>query len=85
MKKNMKKFNDKRGVVKTVILIVIALIILGVFGYNIKDILDKPLVKDNLNYAWNGVKYVWANYLATGASYFWNNIIVGLIWNNIVK
>jgi len=81
----MKNFSDKRGVVKTVILIVIALIVLGVFGYNIKDILDKPVVKDNLSYAWSVTKYVWTDYLATPASYFWNKIIVGLIWNNIVK
>ncbi len=41
------------GLVKMALLIVIALIALGFFGYNLRDIIDSPTVKDNLSYVWD--------------------------------
>jgi hypothetical protein len=52
-----------RGFIKAIILIVIALVVLGFFGYNLKDIINSPTVKDNLFYVWNAavlaVNWVW--------------------------
>ncbi len=41
------------GLIDSVVLIVVALIILGYFNINIKDIFSNTLVKENLNSAWN--------------------------------
>ena len=43
----------KRGLIKTIIIIVIALIVLGYFGFNIEDILKSQNVQANLNAFWN--------------------------------
>ncbi|TSC83822.1 MAG: hypothetical protein G01um101417_389 [Parcubacteria group bacterium Gr01-1014_17] len=55
----MKKINENRGVVKAVLLIVIALVVLGYLGYNLRDIISSPSVRDNLAYAWGLVVKLW--------------------------
>lgn len=49
---------NKRGLIDTVVLIVVALIILGYFKIDVREIVNTPVVKDNLHYAWELV--VWA-------------------------
>jgi len=68
-----------------IIIIVIALIVLGALGFNIKDIMNSDMVQSNLHYAWNLALMIWNNLLATPAIWIWNNIVIGLIWNNISK
>ncbi len=51
------------GLIKMILLIVIALIVLGFFGYNLREIIDSPTVKGNLSYVWNAallvLNWVW--------------------------
>lgn len=49
----------ERGLVKAIILIVVALIILGFFGYNLRAIIEGPAVSDNLAYAWGLAVKFW--------------------------
>jgi len=76
---------DNRGLVKMVLLIVVALIVLGFLGYNLRDIIASPTVSDNLNYVWGLVVKLWDNILARPAMWVWNNVIVDLLWNNMQK
>ena len=76
---------NSSGFIKTIVIIVIALIILGVFGYNVSDIVNSPLVQKNLNYAWDIVQFVWQNYLKVPAIWIWEKIVIGLGWDNLVK
>ncbi len=57
-----------------ILLIVIALIVLGFFGYNIKDILNSPTVHDNLVYVWGLVTKLWNNFLAEPIGWVWDKI-----------
>lgn len=41
---------NKRGIINTIVLIVVALIILGYYKIDIKSILAQPLVQSNLDY-----------------------------------
>jgi len=59
----------KKGLIKTIIIIVIALIILGYFGFNVKDIINSPTVQANLNSAWDFATMIWNNYLSGPVSY----------------
>ena len=68
------------GLVKTVIVIVIALIILGYFGFNISDIINGPAVQANLHAAWDFVLMVWNNYLSVPFTLFWNKFVIGVLW-----
>lgn len=40
----------KRGFITAIILIVVALIVLGFFGFNLKSIVNSPTVEANLSY-----------------------------------
>jgi Flp pilus assembly pilin Flp len=66
----------KKGLIGTIIVIIIALVVLGYFGFNIKDIFNSPTVQANLNSAWNFVVMVWNNYLSGPVLYVWN-----ILWN----
>lgn len=55
----MKKINEKRGLVKAILLIVVALVVLGYLGYNLRDIISSPTVRDNLAYVWGLMVKMW--------------------------
>ena len=76
---------SKQGFVKTIILIVIALIILGFFGFNLEEIVKRENVHNNLIYVWGLVKIVWQKFLLKPAVWVWNVIVVDLLWNNLTE
>ena len=47
---------------KMIIIIVIALVVLGYYGFNLKEVLDSGTVKENLLTFWNWIVAGW-NYL----------------------
>ena len=75
---------EKKGLIKTIIVIVIALIILGYFGFNINDIISGPTVQANLHTAWDFVLMIWNNYLAASFFLIWNKFIIGILWKFIL-
>ncbi|TSC58632.1 MAG: hypothetical protein Greene041679_79 [Parcubacteria group bacterium Greene0416_79] len=79
----MKNLRQNRGLIKTVLLIVIALVVLGFFGYNLREIADSPTVRDNLSYVWGLLTKLWDNFLAKPAAWIWNTIVIDLIWHNL--
>lgn len=62
-----------KGFLRLVATIVIALIILGYFGYDIREILASPKVKENLQYAWGLAK--------TAAAFVWDYTLIA--WDSI--
>ncbi|MFH1232524.1 MAG: hypothetical protein V1651_01510 [Patescibacteria group bacterium] len=73
----------KKGFIKTIIIIVIMLIVLGYFGFNIEDIVNEPLVQKNLHAFWNFILKIWSNYLSVPIMWFWNTFIIGILWKFI--
>lgn len=69
------------GFIKLIILLVIVLIVLGYFGFNIQQIINSPTVSGNLSYVWNLALNFWNNFLVVPVTYVWNKIIVGFFWN----
>lgn len=63
-----------RGFIKAIIIIVIALVALGFFGYNLRDIVASPSVRDNLLYVWELLVKLWNNFLAAPAEWLWDKI-----------
>lgn len=53
--------NSQKGIVTVIILVVVALIILGYFGFDLRRIVESPQVQENLTYAWNMIKlpFLW--------------------------
>lgn len=75
--------NKQAGFIKTILVIIIALVILGFFGYNLESIVSSETVKANLAYVWNLLVTLWENVLAAPVLWVWNKIVVGLVWNNL--
>lgn len=68
--------NKQKGFIKTIILIVIALIVLGYFGFSLRDIIKSPTVHDNLQYFKEIVVDVWNLYLRAPIMYLWNEVVL---------
>lgn len=71
--------NTQQGFVKWIIIIIIALIVLGYFGFDIKKAIEAPTTQNNLTYVQKVVSNVWHNYLKKPAAYLWG-IFVNYIW-----
>jgi hypothetical protein len=74
----------KKGLIKMIIIIVVALIILGVMGYNLKDIIESPTAQKNLHYVCDFLVKIWNLYLAAPVIFVWNKFIVGVLWKYIL-
>ncbi len=72
-----------KGLIKMIIVIVIALIILGYFGFSVKDIFESNTVQTNLQYVWGFIKTFWNNYLAAPVIFVWDKFVVGVLWRLI--
>ena len=75
--------NTNRGFIQIIVIIVIILIALGYFGFNVKDIIDSPAVSGNLSYVWNGIVYIWQNYLTAPFTYLWG-VFKNLLWGAFI-
>ena len=68
------KIGNRGGFIKLILLIVIVLVVLGFFGYNLRDIINSPTVHDNLVYVWDLVVRFWNTFLATPFHWIWDRI-----------
>ena len=77
--------NQGIGLIGFIILLIIAIIVLGYFGISIRSIFGGGTTsRDNLDYAWQTVKYVWNTYLSVPAYYVWN-IFYNLLWKSFIE
>lgn len=74
----------QRGFVKWIVIIIIALIVLGYFGFDIREIIESDQVQENIQYVWGFVVDVWDTYLKGPAVYLWN-LWIDLIWTPFVE
>jgi len=77
--------NTQHGFIRLVILLIIIIAVLSYFNFDIKKFFESDIVRNNFNYAWNWVMYVWETYLAGPAGYLWNDIFIDLIWNSFIE
>jgi predicted metalloprotease len=71
--------NRQGGLIKMIIIIVIALIVLGYYGIDIKKVVEAPTTQSNMNYATQVTANVWHSYLEKPSKYVWNEIVLKLI------
>lgn len=65
--------NKQDGLIKMIIVIVIAIAILSWYGVDIKEFFLSEQFQDNLNHVWNFLKLAW-NYIVGVAQKIWNLI-----------
>ena len=77
----MKTKSTQKGIIKIIILIVVALLILSYFGISLRAVINSPVTQDNISYTTTGTVTFWNTYLKQPATYIWNQIFLNLIWN----
>ncbi len=76
--------NDNRGLIKWIVIILIAVIVLSYFGFDLRAIIESDATQSNLEYPWGIGVLIWNNYLSQPILYFWHNIFIDLLWNSFV-
>ncbi len=69
--------------IKTIIVLVILIAILGYFGFDLKKIFESDLVQKNFSYVWQGILYIWNNFLVQPVHFLWS-FFTDFVWNPIV-
>jgi hypothetical protein len=77
--------HTQQGLIKFILIVIVIIIVLGYFGFNLREIMDTPTVKDNLSYVWQAIVNVWNNWLKEPAGWFWTNVWVPYIWEPFVQ
>lgn len=70
----MEKTHQNRGLIKLIILIVIAIIILSYYHVDLRNILESDMVKHNFAVALTFVRNAWHDYGVPFAAYLWAQI-----------
>ncbi len=65
---------NRGGVVRTVLFLVAVLIVLGYFGFNLRNIVNSPIVHDNLDFAKEVILNSWNNFIKPSLNWIWNLI-----------
>jgi|ERR1035437_4995284 hypothetical protein len=81
----MKRNNGNRGIVKTIVIIVIAFLILSYYGFDLRKSVESPTTKSNFAYATSAVVYVWDNYLKAPATKVYNLFINMILTHSIAE
>lgn len=80
----MNPTNKNNGLIRTILIILIAILALSYFGIDIKGLVEAPRTQQNVGYVTGWVMYVWTNYLEKPYDYLWNDIFVGRIWSQFL-
>jgi len=82
MIKNYK--NKQAGLIRMIILIIIAIAVLSYFRIDIKEFFTSPMFKTNIGYIGNFLKDLWTNYLAEPAHVIWG-IWLEYVWHPLLN
>lgn len=77
--------NNNGGFIKLIIFIIIGLLVISYLGVDLRSTVESQKSKDNFSYVWGYTKAFWNNYLDKPASWLWQNIIIDIVWNKVVK
>ena len=71
--------------IKYILIIVVALLALSYFGFNLQALIQSPTTQSNFSYVATAMTTFWNNYLKRPATYVWNEIFVKLIWGPAIE
>ena len=71
--------NTNRGLVRTIVIVLIALVILSYFGLNLRSIINSEAFQDNWDFLTGFLANIWSNYIKPAVIFVWERIIRPLI------
>jgi len=78
-----KKINKEQGLIKLIVLLIIAIVIISFFGISLRDLKEKGTITDNFTFAKQVTVDTWNNYLKKPFIWGWNFFITPFIVNPI--
>lgn len=72
--------NKQAGLVKMIIVIIIAIAIISWYGVDIKEFFTSPQAQKNFGYIWNFITGIWNDYLSGPLHKLWG--IISSIFKN---
>lgn len=79
------RIQTNKGLIRTIVIVVIALLVLSYFGFNLRELVDSPNTQENFDTAVSFIVDIWNNYLKKPVLYVWNDIFLKLIWNPAIE
>jgi hypothetical protein len=76
---------SERGIIKEIIVILIAVFTLNYIGFDIKDFLNSQQVKEAFDATWDLFRTVWTSYIREPLLYVWNTVVVDFLWEGWLK
>jgi hypothetical protein len=67
-----------QGLIRTILFIVIIIIVISYFGFDLKDIINDPQTQSNFSFIWDFLVNLWNNYLKVPAMWIWNHLLLPL-------
>jgi hypothetical protein len=68
-----------------ILLTIILIFVLSYFNISVKSVVESPTAKDNVNYVGGAGKNLWNDYLKKPVTYFWDKVVVDLLWASFVS
>ncbi len=76
------KKNKSGGFIKTIFIVIVAIIIISFF-VDLKSLSTPKYLQDNYRYLKTLLVSLWTNYISNAAYYIWNKIFVGYIYKDL--
>ncbi len=72
-----------KGLIKAIVVIVIALLVISYYGLNLRDIVNKPTAQDNFSYVQEQAMKTWGT-IKGPVTYVWKDIIVKSLVSGVI-
>jgi len=74
--------NIQSGLIQWIVLIIIVILVLSYFGFDLRGLISDEGTEDNFSVVWEYLTLIWERWLETPAKWIWENII-SFIWNDL--
>lgn len=74
----------QRGLIKMILIIVIALLVISYFGINLRALVNSPTTQDNVTYVASSTVNIWNGYLKVPVTAAWD-LFVQYIWTPAIE
>jgi len=66
----------EKGIIEIVVVIVLAIVMMSLFGVNLRAVIESETLQENFAYVKNFVAPVWDGYMVPALTFLWTNIFL---------
>ena len=73
------------GLIRNVLFIIVLLLVLAYFGFNLRGLVNSPTFQDNWAFVKGLVVDLWTKYLSAPFTYVYSKVFIPLIWEPAIS